>query len=114
VPPQVRIFECLWQFLAPFDGSATALEAWFETHRQALSPDSDRSIAAFLREAHTFSREIATNWLEILAGEGHIHAEEIDDAVTMLLALVDGLALHHLVNPELPPAQTERALRLAI
>lgn len=53
-----------------------------------------RRKSAFLPEAHSFSREIATNWLEIFAGEGHIHAERIDDAVVMLLALVAGLALH--------------------
>lgn len=100
VEPTARLVECFWQFLAPFEGAHAALEAWFETHRQALSPDTDPSVATFLTEAHRAGQASARRWLETIAGQGHLAASAVDAATTTLLALVDGLALHMLVDPD--------------
>src|SRR5699024_6488670 len=113
--PRSRLFECFWQFLAPFDGSRAALEAWFEAHRQALSPDTDPSLANFLGEAHRAGGASAQRWLETVAGEGYLDTSSVEPAAAMLLALVDGLALHMLVDPgRLGDQAAKRALTLAI
>lgn len=113
--PRSRLFECFWQFLAPFDGSRAALESWFEAHRQALSPDTDPSLVNFLGEAHRAGEASAQRWLETVAGEGYLDTSSVEPAAAMLLALVDGLALHMLVDPgRLDEQAAKRALTLAI
>jgi AcrR family transcriptional regulator len=98
--PAERLLECLEQFL-PFGEHLDAhLGAWLHAYTTALGPSAGEASRRLLVHGHRLGATAVRRWLTVLAAEGHVASSDIDAQVTTLLAVVDGLALHLLADPE--------------
>ncbi|GAA2687577.1 MULTISPECIES: TetR/AcrR family transcriptional regulator [Actinosynnema] len=100
--PVQRLHECLVQFLAPADqpDQRLSLESWFELHRTALAPDALPTGRETLVNGHHSSADVLTRWLTTLAEQGHLAAEGVAGHAGTALALISGLHLTMLIDPE--------------
>lgn len=98
--PSQRLYECLAQLLPPQEDQSVVLEGWFELYRLSLGPNSLPGVRELLESGHRSAAQVLHRWLNILAAEGHIRSEDIEGQVTYALALVDGLHLTMLLQPD--------------
>ncbi|ANZ41481.1 hypothetical protein BBK82_41530 [Lentzea guizhouensis] len=99
-PPVERLAECLEQFL-PLPGQVeTSLHGWLEYYRLSFGPEASTATKELLLSGRRASVQVLTRWLEVLAAEGHLADDAVDDRVTGLLVVVDGIHLTMLTDPE--------------
>lgn len=98
--PVERLVDGLWQFVPAPENQAAFLEGWFSLHRLALGPDGDQSARAVLRSADREAADMLRGWMDTLADQGHLARQDIPVQVIVGFALLDGLALHTLIDPD--------------
>lgn len=91
--PQARLERCLVQFVPTGQEPRILLEIWFGLYRLGLDPEAPAFAQAFLEVSTTRSRERVREWLQQLADEGHLAAEDVRGHVQRLVALVNGICL---------------------
>lgn len=116
IAPTERLMECLGQFLPSEIDPAAQLRGWFDAYAKALHPGSaDPAGTELLAHTHAAGLDIVRRWLLVLAEEGCGDPSRVDEAATALLALLDGLALHLLADPDRMSADTaSQTLRWAV
>mgnify|MGYP001458521205 CR=1 FL=1 len=100
VDPAERLSNCLLQFLPRPSNQAVALGGWFELYRLALGPDPVPAVHGLLKSGHGSSAERLASWFSVLAEQGHLAPGDIGSHVTRALALIDGLHLNLLLDPD--------------
>lgn len=100
VDPADRLFECCAQFLPSHEERDMQLELWLSMHITALGPDQRAVTRRLLEYGHDFTYERLHRWLGALSKEGHIDPAEVAPSSTALFTMLDGLALHSIVTPE--------------
>ncbi|GGP69483.1 TetR family transcriptional regulator C-terminal domain-containing protein [Saccharothrix coeruleofusca] len=98
--PAERLAECLEQFLPLPDQVEAALHGWLEYYRLSYGPEASEGARELLLSGRQASATVLTRWLGVLAAEGHIPDDAVDDRVTELLVMIDGVHLTMLVDPE--------------
>ncbi|HEX7308213.1 TetR family transcriptional regulator [Lentzea sp.] len=99
-PPAERLADRLDQFL-PLPGQVeTSLQGWLEYYRLSFGPEASTATAELLHSGRRASAEVLTRWLGVLAAEGRVAEDAVDDHVTRLLVVVDGIHLTMLTDPD--------------
>ena len=115
IPVEQRLAECLEQFLPPQPDPVPALEGWMEYYRLSFGPDAIEGVRELLLAGRRSSAEAVERWLHVVEEEGHSLRGDIPAQATALLALIDGMHLTMLTDPDrldIPAAQ--RLLRAFI
>ncbi|WP_152364006.1 TetR/AcrR family transcriptional regulator [Microlunatus speluncae] len=108
LPAAQRLAECLEQFLPSKRDPMAALEGWMEYYRLSFGPDAAHGVRDVLVNGRRSSANAIERWLLLLREEGHSLPAVVTEQATMLLALIDGLHLAMLTEPErldVPAAQ---------
>ncbi|MDT8914968.1 TetR family transcriptional regulator [Amycolatopsis sp. PS_44_ISF1] len=105
--PATRLYDCLDQFLPD---RAAATESWFDLYCTALAPDAAPSLRNVLHGAHAASATAVRRWLSILAAQGHLAGQDIDDQVAYVLAMINGMQLGMVVEPDRHDLSRDRRL----
>lgn len=108
LPAAQRLAECLEQFLPSEQDPLAALEGWMEYYRLSFGPDAVQGVRDVLISGRRSSVDAIERWLLRLREEGHALRAGVTEQTTMLLALIDGLHLAMLTEPErldVPTAQ---------
>ncbi|WP_210603442.1 TetR/AcrR family transcriptional regulator [Brevibacterium oceani] len=100
IDPVDRLYECCAQFLPTHEHRDIQLEVWFSMHLRALGPEPRAVSRRLLEHGHTVTYDSMHQWLNRLADEGHIAADEVDPIAKALFTTVDGIALHSIITPE--------------
>lgn len=108
--PAVRLYDCLEQFLPEPSREISSRGHWFDLYRTALAPDAAPALKNVLRSAHGASTAAVRRWLMVLAGQGHVAEEDIDDHAAYVLAMINGLHLCAVIEPERFDLPRERRL----
>ena len=98
--PVDRLTDGLLQFLPTDDNRELALSGWFELYRLSLGPEPLPAVRAILQSGQGSSAASVRGWFTALSEQGHLAASEIEPNVTRALALIDGLHLNLLIDPE--------------
>ena len=98
--PAQRLTACLLQFLPRPDTQELALGSWFDLYRLALGPDPIPAVRTILQSGHNSAAESLRGWLRVLSRQGHLAEADVDVHVARCLALVDGLHLNLLLDPD--------------
>ncbi len=114
-PAADRLCDRLEQFL-PLDSSPEVfLDAWFRGQVTALGPQATEAARRLLAHGHRVSAAALRGWLDTLSAEGAVDPADRDVHVDVLLALIEGLALHLLADPgRVDVAAARRSLRWAV
>ncbi|MBY8861627.1 TetR/AcrR family transcriptional regulator [Nocardia sp. CA2R105] len=104
--PADRLYDCLVQFLPRPAEQIPALTSWAELVRAALGGDA--GVAQILAVGREASRAALHGWLDVLAGQGHIAAQDVAAHVVRVLTLVDGLNLDMFLFPDRVDAAAAR------
>lgn len=98
VPAGTRLEQCLLQFVPTSEEAANLMDIWFGMYRVGLDPVGAPFAREFLELSTRRSRDRIWEWLEILAGEGHLEASSVRMCGLELSALIAGVCLE-LVTP---------------
>lgn len=100
IPPAIRLTECMQQFLPSTAAEVPQLEGWLASYT-AMGRHSSGQDSAVLATLSRQGRGRVTQWLSILDSEGVLRLRGAAQAATILLAVVNGLALE-LLTPGTP------------
>ncbi|MGI5502296.1 TetR/AcrR family transcriptional regulator [Lentzea sp. CA-135723] len=98
--PAVRLYDCLLQFLPEPDQEISLRDNWFDLNCSALAPNAPATLRNVLKAGHEASVAAVRRWLSTLAAQGHLADEDVDDQAAHLLALINGLHLCAVIEPE--------------
>ncbi|WNV87908.1 TetR/AcrR family transcriptional regulator [Umezawaea sp. Da 62-37] len=108
--PAVRLYDCLEQFL-PLPAQESSLRGgWFDLYCTALAPDAAPALKNVLRGAHEASTVAVHRWLSVLSAQGHVAEQDIDDHAAYVLAMINGLHLCAVIEPDRFDLPRERRL----
>lgn len=100
IPAAERLTECLVQFFGPSEHTQQAAKAWFDITVALIGQGSTEGSRQGMMVAHRVSIGRTERWLRALAAEGAIDEADIEVSAAVLLALIEGLMLHLLADPE--------------
>ena len=99
VPAELRLTECLGQFLPENDDQRPQLEGWFGFYISAVGPTRTEQGARLLATFSQRARERVEGWLAILASEKALPRTDVPRVATTALAVINGLCLE-LLTPQ--------------
>lgn len=105
--PVERLVDCLWQFV---EGDEAVRIRWLDLVHGAVTHGPDSLPAQLLAGFTATGRARMVAWLDRLAVEGHLDAQDVAGASTALAVRVDGLGLALLLPGSGVDAEGARAM----
>ncbi|MFD5826265.1 TetR/AcrR family transcriptional regulator [Lentzea sp. NPDC060358] len=98
--PAGRLYDCLEQFLPDPAREISLRGSWFDLYCTALAPNAPAALRNVLRAAHEASATAVRRWLSALVAQGHLAEEDVEDQAAHVLAMINGLHLCAVIEPE--------------
>lgn len=107
LPARDRLVTCLRQVLTAVGVGAQARKAWGAAYQSFIAPEPNADVQAAYAAVEREARRRTESWLSVLAREGALTADDIEQRARFLLTILNGLSVERALPAEESPLSHE-------